>query len=139
MTSTFDRYVALFLVACRVVSLHAVAVTPGPAGMPRRGESYSGAAERRLDLAKWNAYQLGWDAMVPMALLGVPAAQFAPPKWSEQRQLPSAQSLLALLILGYVSIFALVPLLAHKVERFHTFAAREMNICFKLSFFQVRA
>ena len=45
----------------------------------------------------------------------------------------------ALLILGYVSIFALVPLLAHKVERFHTFAAREMNICFKLSFFQVRA
>ena len=24
-----------------------------------------------------------------------------------------------------------VPLLAHKVERFHTFAAREMNICFK--------
>ena len=46
---------------------------------------------------------------------------------------------LALLIFGYVSIFALVPLLAHKVERFHTFAAREMNICFKLSFFQVRA
>ena len=30
-----------------------------------------------------------------------------------------------------------MPLLAHKVERFHTFAAREMNICFKLSFFQV--
>jgi len=44
---------------------------------------------------------------------------------------------LALLIFGYVSIFALVPLLAHKVERFHTFAAREMTICFKLSFFQV--
>ena len=44
---------------------------------------------------------------------------------------------LALLIFGFVSIFALVPLLAHKVERYHTFAARETNICFKLSFFQV--
>ena len=45
--------------------------------------------------------------------------------------------LVLLLILGYVSIFALVPVFAHQLERYHTFAAREMQICYKLCFFQV--
>ena len=66
----------LALVLIRVVSLHVVAVTPGAAGMPDRKElKKSSRAAARLDLLKWNAYQLGWDAMVPMALLGVPTAQ----------------------------------------------------------------
>ena len=44
---------------------------------------------------------------------------------------------LLFLIGGYVLIFALVPILAHSLERYHTFAARERNILFKLAFFQV--
>lgn len=70
----------LGLAVVRVVSLHAVAVVPGRAGMPDRAALREGSrAAARLDLLKWNAYQLGWDAMVPMALLGIPTAQFSPP------------------------------------------------------------
>ena len=70
----------LGLALVRVVSLHVVAVVPGRAGMPDRAALREGSrAAARLDLLKWNAYQLGWDAMVPMALLGIPTAQFSPP------------------------------------------------------------
>ena len=49
-------YLGLVLVAARVVSLHWVAVAPGPAGMPdRKYLRQSSAADARLDLVKWNA------------------------------------------------------------------------------------
>ncbi|KAL1522119.1 hypothetical protein AB1Y20_021761 [Prymnesium parvum] len=44
---------------------------------------------------------------------------------------------IAFLIFGYLGIMAMVPVLAYKVERHQTFAARETYIVLKLIFFQV--
>ena len=67
--------IALALVFIRVVSLHVFAT-----GTSRKAvwTWHTNRAER-YDALKWHAYQFGWDAMVPMALLGVPAQQFSPP------------------------------------------------------------
>lgn len=62
---------ALALILIRVVSLHVWTT--------RTAWTWRGARADRLDALKWHAYQFGWDAMVPMAFLGVPAAQFSPP------------------------------------------------------------
>ena len=42
-----------------------------------------------------------------------------------------------LLMVGFITIFALVPFLAIKLERHCTFADREMAILFKLTAFQI--
>ena len=63
--------VTLALIFVRVVSLHVWTT--------RTAWTWRGARADRLDALKWHAYQFGWDAMVPMAFLGVPAAQFSPP------------------------------------------------------------
>ena len=72
---------ALFLVVCRVVSLHVV--DAGESGTAGRADSsvwrWAGRSRaQRIDALKWHAFQLGWDAMVPMSLLGIPTAQFSP-------------------------------------------------------------
>ena len=71
---------ALLLVACRVISLHAVSHHVGG----RRGRAPSARVwfcqnDDKIRCLKGHAHQFGWDAMVPMALLGVPAQQFSPP------------------------------------------------------------
>ena len=63
--------VALALIFVRVVSLHVWTT--------RTAWTWRGARADRLDALKWHAYQFGWDALVPMASLGVPAVQFSPP------------------------------------------------------------
>ena len=66
---------ALALVGIRVVSLHVFAT-----GTSRKAVwTWHNNRAERYDALKWHAYQFGWDAMVPMALLGVPAQQFSPP------------------------------------------------------------
>merc|ERR1711885_87125 len=71
----FQWALATALVFIRVVSLHVFAT-----GTSRKAvwTWHTNRAER-YDALKWHAYQFGWDAMVPMALLGVPAQQFSPP------------------------------------------------------------
>ena len=67
--------IALALVFIRVVSLHVFAT-----GTNRKAVwTWHNNRAARYDALKWHAYQFGWDAMVPMALLGVPAQQFSPP------------------------------------------------------------
>ena len=67
--------IALALVFIRVVSLHVFAT-----GTSRKAVwTWHTNRAARYDALKWHAYQFGWDAMVPMALLGVPAQQFSPP------------------------------------------------------------
>eukprot|EP00629_Pelagomonadales_sp_RCC1024_P008767 CAMPEP_0119264446 /NCGR_PEP_ID=MMETSP1329-20130426/3522_1 /TAXON_ID=114041 /ORGANISM="Genus nov. species nov., Strain RCC1024" /LENGTH=423 /DNA_ID=CAMNT_0007264213 /DNA_START=159 /DNA_END=1426 /DNA_ORIENTATION=- len=78
----------LALVLCRVVSLHVIGVGRAPPGEPEPWARWTGqadvngdGAEDKWDRAralKWHALQLGWDAMVPLALLGVPVQQFSP-------------------------------------------------------------
>ena len=45
---------------------------------------------------------------------------------------------LIVVVVGYVSIIAAVPLLAHKLERWHQFANREVIMVVRLALFQVR-
>ena len=71
---------ALLLVACRIISLHAVSHHVGG----HRGRAPSARVwfcrnDDKVRCLKGHAHQFGWDAMVPMALLGVPAQQFSPP------------------------------------------------------------
>ena len=64
------------------------------------------------------------------------------PQPQPQPHAPSLHPVVPSLILTVPSLqprVPQVPLLGHKVERYHTFAAREMNICYKLSFFQACA
>lgn len=81
---------AMALILCRVVSLHVQMYRGSRPNHPASWGKFVGTLDLtgdgkkdtradHLRALKSHAFQLGWDAMVPMSLLGIPTAQFSPP------------------------------------------------------------
>ena len=81
---------AMALVLCRIISLHIVMYRGSRPNHPASwgkmvgtldltGDGKKDTRADHIRALKSHAFQLGWDCLVPMSLLGIPTAQFCPP------------------------------------------------------------
>ena len=81
---------AMALILCRIISLHIVMYRGSRPNHPASWGKMVGTLDLTNDgkkdtradhirALKSHAFQLGWDCLVPMSLLGIPTAQFSPP------------------------------------------------------------